>query len=75
MPPPFSPPFVQIIADLVQAIQDQTVAIQALEAQTLAQQEHIERMANLQRYQLESFYGPNASVTGIWDGTDRYTST
>ena len=72
MPSPHTPPFVTTINNLVTEIQTQTTAIQNLEATVAAQSDHIEKMANFQRYMAESFYGPNANVTGIWDGTDRY---
>ena len=73
MPAPFVPPFVQLIQTLITEIQAQTVAIQNLEAQVAAQSDDIEKVANFQRYSLESFYGSNADITGMWDGTDRYT--
>ena len=72
MPSPHTPPFVTTINNLVIEIQTQTTAIQNLEATVAAQSDHIEKMANFQRYMAESFYGANANVTGIWDGTDRY---
>ncbi len=73
MPAPFTPPFVTFIQNLLTEIQNQTVAIQNLEAQVVAQSEDIERLSNFARYQAESFYGPNANIAGMWDGTDRYT--
>lgn len=72
MPAPFTPPFVQLIQNLITAVNTQTTAIQNLEAQVAAQSEDIERLSNYARYQAESFYGPNTDITGMWDGTDRY---
>ena len=72
MPSPNSPPFIQAIADLVNAVNAQTVVLQSIETAVLAQKEDVVRAAQLARYQAESFYGANPDVTGIWDGTDRY---
>ena len=72
MPAPFTPPFVTVINNLITEVQAQTTAIQNLEATVASQSEHIERMSNFQRYMAESFYGANANIGGIWDGTDRY---
>jgi len=74
MPSPFTPPFVTIVQDLITEVQTQTAAIQNLEAQVAAQADDIDKLANLARYQAESFYGANLNITGIWDGTDRYGS-
>ena len=72
MPAPFTPPFVGLIQALIAEIQAQTTAIQNLEATVAAQADDIDKMANYQRYHMESFYGPNPDIVGIWDNTDRY---
>ena len=72
MPSPNTPPVVTTLNNLISEVQAQSVLITSLEATVAAQFDHLEKLANLQRYMAESFYGANINVTGIWDGTDRY---
>ena len=72
MPSPKNPP----TRDILLAIQGELVTMQTaianVEAQIVAQQDDIEKLANYARYDAESQHGVDANTTGIWDGTDRY---
>ena len=72
MPAPRTPPFLNLINDLANAVATQTTAIQNLEAQVASQSDDIEKLANFARFQAESFYGPGVDIVGMWDGSDRY---
>ena len=48
------------------------VAIANVEAQIVAQQDDIEKIANYARFDAESHHGADPSTQGIWDDTDRY---
>lgn len=72
MPLPRTPPFVQAILDIQTELAAQTAALAALQVAVAAQKDDIEKIANFQRWQLESFYGAGTDITGMWDGTDRY---
>lgn len=72
MPTPFTPPLIQFFIDLRDAVEANTLAVQALQADIDALAEDAERTANFQRYMLESTFGATPAIEGMWDGSDRY---
>ena len=72
MPAPSTPSQKETLEAILLETQAQTVAISNLEAQVAGQAEMIEIQANFLRLMYEATFGPDASTSGIWDGSDRY---
>lgn len=72
MPTPSTPSLSAKIDQLIAATDAQTLEIQAQTAAILALQTDLTRVANYQRFMVESTFGATPSSIGIWDGSDQY---